>query len=213
MTIAELANVAQVSQRTVRRVVDSLYPSKMNHGKSTAFSREEATAIMAKLRKPGFVSPINSGKMPESVRQNAEVKKLQLSGALVKELRLTMGNEKATAFLFGVAGVELPGRVAVAPVQGQLALEPPKPPRASLLSEKYPISDVYEVSILIGRPPSWIEDKSRFLDLHIGEWDLEDCYRLLCSREGVTPQAMRVLLAREREKAIREHIAKIEAAS
>jgi hypothetical protein len=86
MTVAELANVANVSQRTVRRVVESKYPGKMEHGKKTTFSRDEATSIMADLRKLGFVVPELSGKMPESVRQNSGIQKLP-SGAQLNALR------------------------------------------------------------------------------------------------------------------------------
>ena len=92
MTIKEIAALGNVSARTAHRVAAELYPTKHVNGQKTTYSREEAIAIMAKLRKPGFITPEPElDKMASSPRQNGKLP----NGAQMRELRLTLGPVEA----------------------------------------------------------------------------------------------------------------------
>lgn len=70
MTTKEIAEAAGVSTDTVIRKAKELYPLKFEHGKRAVFLQKEAIAIMAYLRKKGFVElPQNAS----DLTQNASV--------------------------------------------------------------------------------------------------------------------------------------------
>lgn len=86
MTIKEIADIAQVSPETVRRVGKDLFPAKYENGKRTVFTQKESIVLMDTLRKKGFVQPTQSVEVPT---QNAEVrstltkKDFEMIGAIV----------------------------------------------------------------------------------------------------------------------------------
>lgn len=60
MTISQMADVAGVSPETVRRKVKELCPEKVKNGRQTSLNQEEATKVLADIRKSNFVSPLSS---------------------------------------------------------------------------------------------------------------------------------------------------------
>jgi hypothetical protein len=80
MTIREIADTAGCSEKSVKRIVADLWPAKMEHGKVTRFSLEEANKLMTVLPKKNMVS--NSGQM-SSVGAGDRMDRLE---ALVEKL-------------------------------------------------------------------------------------------------------------------------------
>lgn len=58
MTIKEIATTAGCNEKTVKRIVAEKFPGKMQHGKVTRFTWEEAHALMAILPKRNMVSDL-----------------------------------------------------------------------------------------------------------------------------------------------------------
>jgi hypothetical protein len=76
----------------VRRVARELFPDKQRNGQRATYGRDEATAIMARLRKPGFVAPSQEAHRDNLARlagQNVQVPR-SLTGALIHELRMAV---------------------------------------------------------------------------------------------------------------------------
>ena len=51
MTIAEVANVFDVTTKTIRKYVDKLFPDHMNHGVTTYLTETQVTAVKLELEK------------------------------------------------------------------------------------------------------------------------------------------------------------------
>ena len=64
MTTKELAEIAGVSERTIRRIAENEVGYVFENGKAANYSEREAVEIMRLARKKGFITP----------RQNAEVR-------------------------------------------------------------------------------------------------------------------------------------------
>jgi hypothetical protein len=83
MTVNEIADLASVSPLTVRRQIKELFPGKLENGKKTTLNQAEATAIMAELRKPGFIEPIQNEQVPI---QNEQVSRLDRMERMMEQL-------------------------------------------------------------------------------------------------------------------------------
>lgn len=70
MTVKELSELFNVSDRTIRRVIQELYPDKLQKGKKTNLNKEEAVKIGEFVRKTGYIQP---GQNADQDGQNAEV--------------------------------------------------------------------------------------------------------------------------------------------
>lgn len=68
MTTREIAEAAGVSSETVRAKGKELFPAKFSAGRKTEFNQKEAIAIMAELRKRGFIQPTENLEVPTNDR-------------------------------------------------------------------------------------------------------------------------------------------------
>lgn len=71
MTIKQLAEVAGVDERTVRRTIDEIYPGLLRNGVKTELNFDQAEAVMHNIKIKGGVQSVP--------RQNAEVQNLPSS--------------------------------------------------------------------------------------------------------------------------------------
>lgn len=67
MTVKEIAELFDVSESTVKRIIHETFPEKMQNGKRTTLTKEEAVMIGEKIRKRGYITPENTA------IQNAQV--------------------------------------------------------------------------------------------------------------------------------------------
>lgn len=91
MTVSMMADIAGVSPDTIRRKVGELFPGKMEARKRTSFTQEEATKVLAEVRKANFVSP----ELPQdasALPQIAAVVK-SLIPAMAEAFRLALGGQ------------------------------------------------------------------------------------------------------------------------
>ncbi len=70
MTVKEIAEVAGVSERTVRRIAENEVGVVFERGKKAIFTEKEAIETMRLARKKGFIVPRQNADVP---RQNADV--------------------------------------------------------------------------------------------------------------------------------------------
>lgn len=65
-----MSELFNVSGATVRRVAKDLYPELFENGKRTIFNQQQSLLIGDKIRKQGYIQPLQNGKVPI---QNEEV--------------------------------------------------------------------------------------------------------------------------------------------
>ena len=88
MTIKQIAEIAGVSDETVRRIGKSLFPDKFETGRQTVFTEHQSINLMALIRKKGFVQPTQNVEVPT---QNVEV------ATIIREMIPAMAAAVATA--------------------------------------------------------------------------------------------------------------------
>jgi hypothetical protein len=87
MNVKEISDLFNVSGQTVRRVINEIYPSKIQKGKTTRLNKEEAIKIGERIRKTGYVQPQQNIEVPQ---QNVEV--VKMFTAAINNLNATMQN-------------------------------------------------------------------------------------------------------------------------
>jgi hypothetical protein len=88
MTTREIADAAGVSGETVRRAAKNLFPDKIENGKTSRFSKEEAICIMRDIRLLNFVEvakDMTSTNMEVSSK-NVEVSRIDRLESMVEKL-------------------------------------------------------------------------------------------------------------------------------
>ena len=73
MTTKEIAEIAGVSERTVRRIAENEVGYVYEKGKKAIYTEKEAIEIMSLARKQGFIQPRQNAVVP---RQNADVESI-----------------------------------------------------------------------------------------------------------------------------------------
>jgi len=96
LTVKQIAEIAGVSQRTVRRIAETQVGFVFEKGKTAHFTEKESIEIMGLLRKQGFIQHVQNA---DVLRQNADVPvqnnqvdRLDRLESLVEKLLLAVGN-------------------------------------------------------------------------------------------------------------------------
>jgi hypothetical protein len=86
MTVRQIASAAGCNHKTVRTVVDRLFPGRARKGVRLEFTESEAFSIVAKLPKRSFITP-PSRKRQGGLPENGKARRLP-AGVQLRELRL-----------------------------------------------------------------------------------------------------------------------------
>jgi hypothetical protein len=208
MTLKDMAITAKVSRDTVERTVRRLFPDLMGKGKATHLNEHQAVAVMADLRKQGFIELPHSAEAASAKRGSPP----QLTAALMRECRISVEKGILTkAQLARLLGVEDATIAGPAYKQPLLALAPPAPRPRSVLDLPLPCTDIFELALALKMPPSWVESKSISRDMKIGQWMLEDLYVLVAASKAMTPPALRNVNDDARRMEMKTNIRRLEA--
>lgn len=86
MTTKQIAEVAGVSPDTALRKIKELYPEKVRNGRPVSLVQHEAVAVMAELRKIGFVAPQNAEVAPQNAKVVTHADLAMFAKALIGEM-------------------------------------------------------------------------------------------------------------------------------
>jgi hypothetical protein len=87
MTVKELSNLFNVSDETIKRVIRELFPGKMQNGKKTNLNKKECFEIGEKVRKQGYVQPIQNEQVELQFGRIAEVELQQTQNDYVELIK------------------------------------------------------------------------------------------------------------------------------
>jgi len=73
MTVKEMSQLFNVSEETVKRSIRDTYPDKMQNGKRTVLTKDEAILIGENIRKKGYIQPTQNVQLPT---QNEQVDRI-----------------------------------------------------------------------------------------------------------------------------------------